>query len=88
MDGERIVMAAIKMSAANIAAVLKPGRHKDIVSHLQRYGYNVAGITPEMYGFITSEGSFVGRREGRAIALESGQIKRLDRTELHSEDVW
>jgi hypothetical protein len=88
MDGERIVMAAIKTSSVNVATVLKPGRHKDIISHLQRYKFNTEGIGKEMYGFITSEGSFVGRREARSIALECGQIKRLDRPELHSEDVW
>jgi hypothetical protein len=82
---ETIVMAAIKTSSVNVASVLKPGRHKDVRAHLEKHGYKTG---PTAEGFVTSEGRFVDRVEGKEIALTAGQIKDMARQELHSEDLW
>lgn len=40
-------------------------------------------------GFITHDGAFVGRVEAASIALECGQIERLNwPPNLYSEDLW
>jgi hypothetical protein len=85
---ESIVMAAIKTSPVTVSTVLKPGRHKDIIAHLTRHGFNAAAVGPGNQGFVTSEGRFVDRREAKEIALAAGQISDIYGDELHSEHVW
>jgi len=85
---ETIVMAAIKTSPVTVAAVLKPGRHKDVIAQLTHHGYSAMAVGPTSQGFVTSEGRFVDRKEAKEIALEAKQIEDMARSELHSEDVW
>ena len=43
----------------------------------------------EVQGFLLSDGSFVDRIEGAKIAIESGQILKLNwPPNLYSEDLW
>lgn len=79
-------MAAIKTSDENVAVVLKPGRHCDIIHHLATMGFKtpISGAQ----GFITSTGRFVGRVDAKAIAITSGQLVDSEHSQLYSEDLW
>ena len=86
---ETIIAAAIKTGPVNVALVLRPGRHKDVAEHLVKKGMKEPA--EESKGFVTSEGRFVDRVEGKQIAYEAQQIitrEGLERDELHSEDLW
>jgi len=83
---ETIIMAAIKTSDENIATVLKPGRHCDIIHHLAKNGFKTP-ITGAQ-GFISSTGRFVGRVDAKAIAIASGQLVDSEYPQLYSEDLW
>jgi hypothetical protein len=83
---ESIIMAAIMTSDVNVASVIKPGRHCDIIHHLVKEGFKppIKG----KQGFITSTGRFVGRVEAKELAIAAGQITESEYSQLYSEDVW
>lgn len=83
---ETIILAAIKTGVNNIATVLVPGRHHDIIHHLAKSGFKTP-ITGEQ-GFITNEGRFVDRVEAKRIVIESGQLIKTEFSRLYSEDLW
>ena len=66
---------------------MKPKRHHDVIRWAADHGSNIPVIG--IQGFILSDGTFVDRIEGARIALESGQITKLNwPPELYSEDLW
>lgn len=73
------------------SAILKDGviytgrRHCDIFNSAVPLGSLKGGEQ----GFITDEGKFVDRIEGARIAIECGQIIKLQwKPNLYSEDLW
>ena len=83
---ETILLAAIMTSEHNVATVLRPGRHCDIIHHLARSGFKTP-ISGKQ-GFLTSAGRFVGRCEAKDIAIKSGQVTETEFSQLYSEDLW
>jgi hypothetical protein len=83
---EKIVMSAVRLSESIIVSTPKPGRHYDVIKHLSTIGYDCRGVES---GFITSEGRFVDRKEGRDIAVGAGQCSSCDvGGELTTQDLW
>lgn len=85
---ERISVAAISFEGV-VYALPRPGRHHNIFRLMK-----ALGVPPprgkEEQGFLTSEGRFVDREEGKLIAVAQGQlIPRASKTSnLFSECVW
>jgi hypothetical protein len=69
-------------------SVPPPARHHDVI----RYMVEGCGLAPPCsgeQGFIVTGGRFVGRVEAGKIAVEGGQIAKLERPpRLYSEDLW
>jgi hypothetical protein len=87
MINETIMLAAIKLDADTVAICLQPhSMHCDIIHSLVKQGCK----TPikGQQGFLTSEGRFVDREDGKSIALASGQITKTIGQNLTSEDLW
>lgn len=93
----RIVAAAIKFGGL-VCVVERPGRHHDVFRAMSEAGFE-ARFGPEQQGFVTDDGRFVGREEGRKIAEGAGQLIASVRdaegvmftrqhAHLFSEDVW
>lgn len=84
----RISVAAIRFAGV-IYALPRPGRHHNILRLMK-----ALGVPPlrgkEEQGFLTSEGKFVDRKEGKLIAVARGQlIPRASKTSnLFSECMW
>lgn len=84
---EKIAAAAMQKGAL-IVSLPRPNRHGDIIKCI------VTDLSMEDahdfdQGFITSEGRYVDRREGAAIAIAAGQITELQcPPNLFSEDLW
>lgn len=95
MTDETITAAAIQHKGM-VCFVERPGRHHDVIREMARAGIPTP-ITGAQ-GFITSTGRFVGREEGRRIAVAQGQLIPCagedgvpfvrEHRELFSEDVW
>lgn len=83
---EKIVMAAVRLSESVIVSTPQPGRHDAIMRYLSSNGFDFHGVD---YGFITSDGRFVGRKEGHDIAISAGQCSGCDvGRELTTQDLW
>ena len=82
---KRKVPIDCKNSNSEIGSVCLGYRHCDII-----YMYKgLIDTSPESQGVFTSYGRFVGRKEGYLIAVESGQIKEKDYSNiLYSEDLY
>ena len=68
----------------------RPARHTDILDHMGELGYDVFKIPAQSYGFLTSEGKFVGRKLALMIAYRAHQLKPNGHNgeELSSDNVW
>lgn len=69
--------------------VLAPGRHGHVIQKIVAENPDIPGVAGEIQGFITQDDRFVDRIEGAKIALETGQIEKLNwPPNLYSEDLW
>lgn len=82
-----IAQAAIRQD--NIVYTLpRPARHHTIIRYMVRDLGMIIPIKGEQ-GFTTDNGIFVNRIQAAKIAIESGQIEKLNNPpELFSEDLW
>ena len=83
----RIVAAAINVEGL-IVSMPKPARHGDIIKALDNVAVASLVITPDMQGFIDSDGNFLGRKEAKKVAFDAGQIQSTAHDDLFSEDLW
>lgn len=74
-----------------------PARHNHLIhawsSSRPRVNGAPAFCNPESFGFLTSSGRYVERREAKDIAEAAGQVLNIpgrssQLPELYSEDVW
>ena len=90
---ECIVRAAVK-SGGIAFSLPQPARHHNVMHTLLAMAGDQFG--PDQFhdqGFITSRGRYVGREEGKRIAIAAGQLLDPDDAasrgaSLYSEDVW
>lgn len=64
----------------------RPARHHNVIRELADRGHAIP-ITGEQ-GFIDDQRGFVNRYEAAQIALDQGQVTKLNTLELFSEDLW
>jgi len=83
--GPRIVAAAIRFGDV-VCFVERPGRHHHVINALSQAGHPEPVVGEE--GFVTDDGRFVDRVEGRNIVLATGQAVPAHEHELFSEDLW
>lgn len=79
-----IVAAAIRVNGL-ILSLPRPYRHHDIIKHAADLG--IEEVLSDQ-GFLTSDGEYVDRKVGKAIAIEAGQKFLAERHQLFSEDLW
>ncbi len=85
-----IIAAAIRYKGL-VYSLPSPARHHDVIHFIaQTIGKGVRLTCAEDQGFITSGShEYVDRIEGAKIALESGQLEKLNHPpRLYSEDLW
>lgn len=83
-----IKAAAIKFDG-KVYWVPATGRHNHVMNKIMEENPDLKNCHGGEQGFITQDNAFVDRIEGARIALESGQIKKLNwGPELFSEDLW
>jgi len=87
----RILTAAVKTSDDVIHILPRPKRHADIVHALwqaKEYKSTII-IAKGEQGFFADDGNFYNRKEAAKIAVDSGQINKLEYPPtLFSEDMW
>ena len=80
---KRIVAVAVRTSAGVVYSLCDPYRHHNVLAFVDLKLGHVE------QGFLDSDGEFVNRIDAAQIALESGQIKKLQwPPRLYSEDLW
>lgn len=79
-----IVAAAIRVNGL-ILSLPRPYRHHDIIKHAA--DLRIKELLSDQ-GFLTSDGEYVDRTRGKAIAIEAGQKFLSERYQLFSEDLW
>lgn len=88
-EAERIVAAAIRHEGQTYS-LLPPARHGEVLRLVMAiHQPSVVGL-PDDQGFVTSYNRFVGRKEGKLIARDAGQLlpTASPSTDLFSEDLW
>lgn len=83
----RIVAVAVRWEGLTLTAP-PPARHHDLMRALQG---RKPMVSPENQGFLTSDGQFVDRVVGLAVARAANQITHRPAGELpdlYSEDLW
>jgi hypothetical protein len=92
---ETIVAAAIKDIDGKIHYMSSPARHHHVIWWMVgRYDKLTDVPTPNNFeqveqGFLTSTGRYVNRVEAGIIAIQCGQIQKLQHgPALYSEDLW
>lgn len=89
---EQIAAAAIKHDRGPTAdntvyALPQPARHHNVIRDMREKGVPKPIVGTQ--GFVTNTGRFVDRIEGAKIAIEAGQIQKLNwPPNLYSEDLW
>lgn len=80
-----IKQAAI-LQDGKIYTVQRPGRHVDVI---KKMGLAFKGTAATEQGFVAGDGRFVDRIQAGKIAIDCGQIKKLEcPPKLYSEDLW
>ncbi len=82
---KKIACAALKLKSDG--RIFHGKRHNDCIFVAHR----VSGEKPVLgtYGFLTTDGKFVDRKQAMDIAIEAGQVgKSLQGTSLYSEDIY
>lgn len=83
----KILTAAVKTSDGVIHIMPRPKGHDDIVHALWKAKEYKRKIKIE--GFLADDGNFYNRREAGKIAMNSGQVTKLEYPPtLFSEDIW
>ena len=83
-----ITHVAIKYDGT-VFSLPKPNRHHDVIRMIARLnGVGIAG--PDVQGFVTDTGIFLGRRQAMLYALDHEQVLNPvgHITQLYSEDLW
>ena len=87
----KILTAAVKTSDGIIHILPRPKRHADIVHTLweaKEYKSTII-IAKGEQGFLADDGEFYNRKSAAKIAVDSGQIQKLEYPPtLFSEDLW
>ena len=86
-----ILTAAVKTSDGVIHILPRPNRHADIVHVLRKAEEHKSTIiiAKGKQGFLADDGNFYDRKSAAKIAVNSGQIKRLEYPPtLFTEDLW
>lgn len=66
-----------------------PARHHDVMRLVLARSESTNEPDGILTGFLTKEGKYVDRKEAAILALESGQVTKLDAPPwLFSEDLW
>lgn len=90
----RVVAAAVRTDDGVIHFMPQPHRHHHTVHALHRMLVNEAceglvTVARGEQGFVLSDGTFADRVAAAKVALDSGQIAKLDHPpRLYSEDLW
>ncbi len=81
----RVVAAAIRKDG-KVWSLPPPARH-DTVMVMMFDDHGVKAKDADQ-GFLLDDGTFADRDEAGRVAIEAGQIERLSRLTLFSEDLW
>jgi len=86
---ETIVAAACQVEGLTFS-LPKPARHGQVLHSMQNAHLPQYAITSCCQGFLTSEGRFVNRVQGRQLAIMAGQNPKTsgNTIDLFSEDLW
>lgn len=93
-DSRTVVAAAVRSKDGVIHFMPRPHRHHHTVHALHRMMVNEACdgkviIARDEQGFVLSDGTFANRIEAAKVAIDSGQIAKLNNPpQLYSEDLW
>lgn len=87
VHAERIVAVAVRHKGL-VVTLPAPARHADVCRPL--FEITQEAIQWDDFGFLTSTGRFVGRREATSVAARSGQLTKdpMYPPDLYSEDMW
>lgn len=85
----KIVSVAIRFDG-KVWSLPSPARHHDVIRLIaESNGIGING--PDVQGFISSDGKFVGREKALKIALAVNQVLNINDVragQLFSEDLW
>lgn len=82
----RVVAVAVKANGLTLS-LPAPARHCHVLARMP--ARMARAVLPSDQGFLTSDGTFVGREEALQIAHRTGQLlKPTTHRELFSEDLW
>ncbi len=93
-DSRTVVAAAVLSDDGVIHFMPRPHRHHHTVHALYRMMVNKACegkviIAHGKQGFVLSDGTFANRIDAAKVAIDSGQIQKLNNPpQLYSEDLW
>lgn len=87
---EEIACAAIRYDDIGVLALPAPARHHHVIWARLFIDGQSSHPPKANQGFLTTEGRFVDRVEGLALATAAGQIEKKEGNphELYSEDMW
>lgn len=82
-----IISAAVTVHGL-VISLPKPNRHWNILHKMPEKFSKL--VKPSEQGFLTNEGTFVGREAGKIIARNANQLlpTHSPNKELFSEDLW
>lgn len=89
-----IEKAAIKLADGTVYSLPRPNRHPHVIWHINSELGHKNWRAGQTQGFVTNEEKFVGREEGKKIAVAAEQPFRdhgpnaYKGTDLFSEDLW
>lgn len=84
-----IISSAIKFyeAGSEYPTIMTGHRHPDILMDMYKKGIVYDKIT-QVQGFMTDDFRFLDRVQAKKYAIECGQIKESEFSELYSEDLW
>lgn len=85
----KIVAVALRDRTGKVHTLPSPNRHHNVINMM--YAEGLRGKDFHEQGFLTSDGTYVDRREARKIADAANQCipeRDYEMAELFSEDVW
>ena len=90
----KVVAAAVRSADGVIHFMPRPHRHHHTVHALHkmretRIGDGAIIVARDEQGFVLSDGTFANRIDAAKLAIDSGQIPKLNHPpQLYSEDLW
>ena len=87
---QQMVRAAVKIKDKRQDKIwdIPCHRHCDAFLILKEFGYTREDYEILEQGFLDANDVFYNRTDARKNAIESGQIKASEYSELYSEDLW